>query len=218
MDPSRLAIVIPAYNEAETIRDVVESVAHVGRVFVVDDASTDATAAQAEQAGATVVRQAPNQGYDAALEAGVSAASLNDAIAVITMDADGQHQPRDVEKIARQLANGHDLVLGVRACKARFAERVFAGVLYVRWRIRDPLSGLKGYSLRLYRNEGFFDRRRSTGTELMVRALRRGVETHQVPITVVPRISESPRFGSTLRANLRILGSLMRVLPLVLRP
>ena len=102
MDGSRLAIVIPAYNEAATIWDVVESVAHVGRVFVVDDASTDDTATLAEQAGAIVVRQTHNQGYDAALEAGFGAASLSDASAVITMDADGQHQPEDVETVAQQ--------------------------------------------------------------------------------------------------------------------
>ena len=215
MDPSRLAIVIPAYNEEATIQGVVGNVTHLGQVFVVDDASTDATAVLAEEAGAIVVRQARNQGYDAALEAGFKAASLSDASAVITMDADGQHRISDVEKVAQQLVEGQELVLGVRDSKARLAERIFAAVLYARWHIRDPLSGLKGYSMRLYCKEGFFDQRRSTGTELMVRALRRGVKAREIPIEIIPRLSENPRFGGIFTANKRILSSLWRVLPLL---
>lgn len=96
-----VAVVIPAYNEAATIGDIVRRARRqVEAVIVVDDGSGDDSAAQAEAAGAVVLRQPINQGKGASLWHGMQYAVAQGAAAVITLDADGQHCPEDVPKLA----------------------------------------------------------------------------------------------------------------------
>jgi glycosyltransferase involved in cell wall biosynthesis len=109
-------IVIPAYNEAPTIADVVrEAVKIADRVLVVDDGSRDATSALAKEAGALVIRHAVNRGVGAALGTGIEAANRLGADAVVTMDADGQHLAEDAAKVFDRLAQGDvEFVMGSR--------------------------------------------------------------------------------------------------------
>ena len=84
-------------------------------VLVVDDGSTDDTAAQAEAAGATVIRQVPNQGKGAALREGFRYALEAGADAVVTLDADGQHDPAEIPRfLARGAATDAELIVGRR--------------------------------------------------------------------------------------------------------
>jgi glycosyltransferase involved in cell wall biosynthesis len=95
-----IAAVVPAYNEAATIADIVHRARQqVERVIVVDDGSRDDTAVRAETAGAMVVRQPDNQGKGASLWRGMQTALAQGAEAVITLDADGQHRPEDIPKL-----------------------------------------------------------------------------------------------------------------------
>jgi glycosyltransferase involved in cell wall biosynthesis len=91
-----LLSVIPAHDEGPRIGPVVEGARRHLPVLVVDDGSGDATAAIAERAGARVLRQVPNRGKGAALRAGFSYALAEGAEAVITLDADGQHDPAEI--------------------------------------------------------------------------------------------------------------------------
>jgi glycosyltransferase involved in cell wall biosynthesis len=107
--------VIPAYNEADHIADVVgRTLAHLP-VLVVDDGSEDATARLAEAAGAKVLRQVPNQGKGAALRAGFRQALDTGAAAVIMLDADGQHDPEEIAAFLAAFHTTHaDLTIGAR--------------------------------------------------------------------------------------------------------
>jgi polyprenyl-phospho-N-acetylgalactosaminyl synthase len=107
-------IVIPAYNEALTIAEVVSGAVKIAdRVVVVDDGSRDETSARAKAAGALVVRHAVNRGVGAALGTGIEAAIRLGADAVVTMDADGQHRAEDAAKVLDRLAQGDvDFVIG----------------------------------------------------------------------------------------------------------
>jgi glycosyltransferase involved in cell wall biosynthesis len=87
---------IPGYQEGPRIASVVEGARAHLPVVVVDDGSTDDTAAQAEAAGATVLRQIPNAGKGAALRTGFGHALEHGAQAVVTLDADGQHDPAEI--------------------------------------------------------------------------------------------------------------------------
>ncbi|MDP7602296.1 MAG: glycosyltransferase family 2 protein [Alphaproteobacteria bacterium] len=203
----KLAIVIPAFNEAATIAEVVRSVAAFGQPIVVDDCSHDDSAAIAAAAGALVVRHAANQGYDGALESGFAAAAQGGYEAVATFDADGQHDAASLGEFITALERGADLVVGERPRPARLAEAVFN--LYARWRygVRDILCGLKAYRMTLYRRHGRFDANRSIGTELALAGLRRGVAVARVEVPIHARADRS-RLGSLLRANGRILRAL----------
>jgi glycosyltransferase involved in cell wall biosynthesis len=115
---SAVAVVIPAYEAAATIADVVSRSRHAvtgGIVYVVDDGSTDGTAARARQAGAAVLSHRENRGKGAALATGIAAA-LEGADVIVTLDADGQHAPEDIPRVAAPVLEGAaDLVLGARA-------------------------------------------------------------------------------------------------------
>ncbi len=106
---------VPGYEEGPRIAAVVAAAAHHLPVVVVDDGSTDDTAAQAEAAGATVIRQVPNQGKGAALRAGFRHAIQRGADAVVTLDADGQHDPDEIPAFLAAYARDRpELVIGRR--------------------------------------------------------------------------------------------------------
>jgi glycosyltransferase involved in cell wall biosynthesis len=88
--------VIPAHDEAGRIERVVEAARRHLPVLVVDDGSSDDTAARAEAAGARVLRHSPNQGKGAALRAGFATALAEGVDAVVTLDGDGQHDPAEI--------------------------------------------------------------------------------------------------------------------------
>jgi glycosyltransferase involved in cell wall biosynthesis len=112
--PKILAL-IPAYNEAGRVGDVIEGAKIYLPVLVVDDGSTDETPASAERAGAEVLRQSPNQGKGAALRAGFRWALDQDYHAVLTLDADGQHDPQEIPKFLESYQdNQADLIIGER--------------------------------------------------------------------------------------------------------
>jgi glycosyltransferase involved in cell wall biosynthesis len=96
MAKSSIHVLVPAHDEAGRIGPVIATAARHLPVDVVDDGSADDTAAVAEAAGATVLRQDPNQGKGAALRAGFAAAIERGAEAVISLDGDGQHDPAEI--------------------------------------------------------------------------------------------------------------------------
>jgi len=116
----RILALIPAHDEAPRIGPVVTGALRHLPVLVVDDGSRDDTAAVAERAGARVLRQAPNQGKGAALRAGFGTALAEGAEAVITLDADGQHDPAELPAFlgayARRTLAGErtELIIGRR--------------------------------------------------------------------------------------------------------
>ncbi len=99
---SSILVLIPAWNEARTIGPIVEAAKAKLPVLVVDDGSTDATADCASRAGAEVVSHPANLRKGAALKTGFSWAMERGYEAVVTMDADGQHDPADLEKLLNE--------------------------------------------------------------------------------------------------------------------
>lgn len=114
--PERIIALIPAYEEAQRIADVIRGARrHLPVVVVVDDGSSDDTGAVAESAGAIVLRQVPNAGKGAALRAGFRHALDDGAAAVVTLDADGQHDPDEIPRFVDAFAARRpELVVGRR--------------------------------------------------------------------------------------------------------
>jgi glycosyltransferase involved in cell wall biosynthesis len=207
MDRSRLAIVIPAHNESATIAGIVRAVLQYGVPIVIDDASTDQTAQIAKGVGAEVVSHHSNAGYDAALNSGFCYANKIGCDFVLTMDADGQHNPNFLPVFIDALDEGADIVVGVRHRKPRIAEHVFALVSRLLWGIRDPLCGLKAYRMELYRSLGHFDAYNSIGTELAIYAARQSKRIVHIPLATLDRV-DAPRFGHNFNANFQIMKAL----------
>lgn len=114
-DHRRVLALIPANNEGRQVAAVVQGARAYLPVLVVDDGSTDDTAAKASAAGAEVLRQNPRQGKGAALLAGFNWALSHGYDAVITLDADGQHDPVEIPAFLREYeARQADLIIGRR--------------------------------------------------------------------------------------------------------
>jgi glycosyltransferase involved in cell wall biosynthesis len=207
MDRRRVGIVIPALNESATIANVVEGAQRWGTCIVVDDGSSDRTAELATAAGALVVSHAINLGYDAALNSGFHKACEAGCDVIVTVDADGQHDPDLLQRFIAKIEQGAALVLGVRSRKQRLAETVFSWYTRARYGIEDPLCGMKAYRADLYQALGHFDAYGSIGTELMLFAAQRRMPTATVPFVVRDRIGQ-PRFGRVLLGNWRIMRAL----------
>jgi glycosyltransferase involved in cell wall biosynthesis len=148
-----IVALIPGYNEGPRIAEVVGGAAAYLPVLVVDDGSRDDTAAQAGAAGATVIEQQPNQGKGAALRAGFRRALADGADAVLTLDADGQHDPAEIPTFLSAWAAEPrpDLVIGRRNFRAMPPIRRLSNVLggwAISWAIGRPIpDNQSGYRL-----------------------------------------------------------------------
>jgi glycosyltransferase involved in cell wall biosynthesis len=212
--------VVPAYNEETTIADVVAALHRAGfaRVLVVDDGSRDATADAAATAGARVVRHPTNRGVGGALGTGFRAALELGASAVVTVDADGQHQARDVIAVLAPVLEGRaDVVVGCRSLErgamprlrrcANLAANCLTFALFGTWS-SDSQSGLRAFSRHALerirvRTNGF-----EVCSELIGEAGRLKLRCQEVPIrTIYTPYSMSK--GQSLGNGLRTLGHLM---------
>ncbi len=191
---SPILAVIPAYNEAEGVADVVRQARDFLPVLVVDDGSTDETAPLAEEAGATVLRQRPNQGKGAALRAGFRRALEAGCQAVVMLDADGQHDPAEIPLFLRAYREtGADLIIGVRDFRQMPPVRRTTNTIgrwLFSWALgqpdRDNQSGYRLVSRRLM--EAMLDSAESSfefEVEMITVCVERGFRLGWVPIRTI---------------------------------
>ena len=110
-----IVAVIPAYNEEKTVGKIVaETRKYADKVVVVDDSSADKTAAEAKKHGAVVIRHKKNAGLGCSLRTGLAKALAVKGDIILTLDADGQHDPRYIRKFVEKINEGYDFVLGER--------------------------------------------------------------------------------------------------------
>jgi glycosyltransferase involved in cell wall biosynthesis len=153
-----IAIVIPVFNEAQVISQVLHEIREHGDypLIVVDDGSADDSYLRASRCGALVLRHKLNRGKGAAVKTGIMAANLLHADVVITMDGDGQHDPHDIDALIAPILSGEaDVVLGSRTIDKRempktkvlanFIGNFFTWLFYGLW-VSDSQSGLRAYS------------------------------------------------------------------------
>lgn len=197
--PSSISIVIPAFNEARVIADVVGALRRAAawhEILVVDDGSSDDTSDRASEAGATVVRHPYNKGNGAAVKTGIRRSSGE---FVLIVDGDGQHTPEDALRVVEPLGE-YDLVVGARGghTQASGARRSGNAVLnrlagYLAGRpIPDLTSGLRAARRACLREflhllpNGF-----STPTTTTLAFIRAGYDVAFVPIAARERVGRS---------------------------
>ena len=208
---NKIGIVIPAFNESKTIKNIVLGANEFGIPIVVDDGSLDNTADIAKNNGAEIVIHDKNFGYDAALNSGFLKAKEIGCYCIITLDADGQHSPDLLKLFIKSIKNGADVVLGVRDKTQRFAERLFGIIAYNKFGIIDPLCGMNAYRTEIYNELGHFDSYSSIGTELAIFAAKRNKKIEQIHFKTYDRL-DNPRFGKIVIANFKIIRALLHAL------
>lgn len=185
---------IPAYNEERSIAAVVRgALAHLP-VLVVDDGSTDDTAASARAAGAEVLIQQPNQGKGAALLAGFAYALERNYQAVVTLDADGQHDPAEIPAFLEAYAASRaDLIIGKRDFRAMPPVRRASNTLgawILSWALGQPVAdNQSGYRLVSRRMMEALRQPRERGfefeVEMLITCLQNGCRLEWVPIRTI---------------------------------
>lgn len=228
----RVLIIVPAWNEAGSIREVIGEIR--GElpgvdVLVVDDGSTDETSALAAAAGAMVATLPYNLGVGGAMRTGFRFAKQYGYDVAIQVDADGQHDPRFVPKLVDALDGGADLVIGSRFAGVgeyrargprRWAMTMLSAVLsrLAGTRLTDTTSGFKAVNrslielfARWYPAEYLGDT-----IEALVRVARSGRKITQVPVAMRERMAGSPS-ASPLRATMYLFRAFMVLLLAVIR-
>lgn len=224
---SRISVIIPALNEEEPIADVVRGCLATGlpsEVIVVDNGSSDRTAARAQDAGARVVPA--HRGYGRACAAGVAALATGCEI-VVFLDGDGSDCPELMDRLVRPILDDtHDFVIGSRTRGEREPgsmnpQQIFAGYL-AGWVIR-PLYRVRYTDMcpfRAIRRDaldrlGMKEQTDGWNLEMQMRAARGGLRILEVPVNHRCRTGGESKVSGTLRgtfvAGARILATLVRV-------
>jgi len=190
-----LAAVIPAYNAAETVGQVVGGCRRfLSSVVVVDDGSVDDTRGRAEAAGARVLSHPRNRGKGAALRTafGILLAERFDAL--ITLDADGQHDPADIPRFTEAFrASGAGLIIGSRSeafagmsAGRRFGNRFSSAALrtFSGLRLPDSQSGYRLYAAPFLRSVSPTGESYELEMEMILLAAARKVRVETIPVRV----------------------------------
>jgi glycosyltransferase involved in cell wall biosynthesis len=203
-----LAIVIPAYNEAPTVADVIaeipsEAAGLAAEIIVVVDGAKDATAARAASAGALVCDVPVNRGQGAALKLGYWLARARGARVITTIDADGQYEPHEIAAVVRPILDDKaDFVSGSRRLgtelttdRTRHLGVLVFGMLIsaiVRHRITDPACGLRAMRAEVTASVRL-EQPQFQASELMISAALHGYRLAEVPTTMRDRGDHATR-------------------------
>jgi len=205
MPTSVVSVVIPAYNEEDNIGDVLlktnvtmESIGLPYEVIVVDDGSIDETRFRAMQHNVTVLSNETNRGKGYTLKKGLQSANGN---ILVTMDADGSHQPEDIPKLLYPLLNGADAVFGSRFIGQHeqnstkklhiFGNNMFNFLIAVITgkRVTDSQTGFRAFKRKILDDIGISSNGYEVETELTMKSLRNGHIVQEEAITFKRRKS-----------------------------
>ncbi len=205
-------VVIPAFNEALSIPDVVDSVkTFVNHVIVVNDCSTDNTSELAHDHGAFVLNNSVNLGYDASIRLGLLYAYELGAMSVLTLDGDGQHINVDISKFFA-FADYLDchILIGSRASHPRISEIFISFLSQKLFGLFDITSGFKYYTrpvLDRCLSPCDYD---SIGTSVLFSALGSGFLVKEMSINICSRQNGPSRIGSSIQIELKLVYAFLR--------
>jgi hypothetical protein len=221
----KIAILIPAYNEAENIGVVLDQMPKevcgvATEVLVVDDGSRDGTGDVAAEHGAPVARHVTNRGGGAALRTGYRLMVESGALIVVTLDADGQHLPSEMPRLVEPVLSGEvDVAHGSRVLghadrntRARELGIVFFNRLVsfiTRTHVTDCSNGYRAVRTTVLpqlvlRQEQFHT------SEFMIEAIKRGVPAKEIPITVEQRLHGHSKKPAVMRYGLGFANAIVR--------
>ncbi len=220
---STIAVIIPAFDEADAIGKVIDGVPDwVDRTIVADNASQDGTAGVAEAHGAHVVHE-PQPGYGAACLRGIEAASGHDI--VVFMDGDYSERGSEMHRLVDPIANGvADMVIGSRTLGAaeagsltpqqRWGNGLACSLIRLFWGAQytdlGPYRAIAADSLRTIDMQ---DRAFGWTVEMQLKAIQHGLRWREVPVSYFNRIGVSKISGTvrgTILAGHAIIGTILR--------
>ncbi|MBS3133079.1 glycosyltransferase family 2 protein [Candidatus Woesearchaeota archaeon] len=190
----KLFVIIPAFNEGRRIAEVVREVKEYSKnIVVVDDGSKDNTHQIAKKTNAVVLRHLINLGKGAALRTGAEYANANGADAILFIDSDGQHPPKGIPKLAKELENA-DIVFTYRNFKSAhmpltkkfgnfFLNKLLAMLFGIS--LRDAQCGFKIMTKKAYGRLGLISSDYNIESEIAAKTGKYGLRFKQVPIETI---------------------------------
>ena len=214
MQNQKIFIVIAAYNEEKTIAKVIDDLHNHGyqNIIVVDDGSQDKTAPVAELKGATVLKHIINRGQGAALRTGIEYALDQGADIIITFDADGQHQAKDIKNLIQPIVNKEaDIVLGSRflgntKSNVPFWRKLFlkAGALSFRLmfgiKVTDSHNGFRALSRKAAQAIEITSDRMEHASQIIEEIAKKRLRYKEIPVTIIYTDYSQEKGQSTLNA------------------
>ena len=197
MKTTKTYIILPAYSEGKVIKEVIEDIKKQGynNIIVVDDGSNDDTFKQAKSTGVITISHPINRGKGAATQTGIDAAKLLNADIIVTMDSDGQHDPKDITKLIKPiLDNKAEVVIGSRMLNpkdmpqsrivmnkiANLVTYIFFGSM-----VSDSQSGFRAYSKKAYNSVYTYLDRYEFESEMLGQIKNANLKIKEVPIKVI---------------------------------
>ena len=221
----KIAVVIPAYNEDDSVGDVVRSIpkevcGEQTAILVLDDGSRDDTSEEAAKAGAVVARHVINRGGGAALRTGYRLMAESGALVVVTLDADGQHLPSEMERLVKPVLDDEvDVAHGSRVlgeADANSRSREFGIVFFnrvvsfiTRTNVSDCSNGYRAVRTTVLpqlvlRQEQFHT------SEFLIEAIKRGIPAKEVPVTVAKRTHGHSKKPAVMRYGIGFANAIVR--------
>lgn len=218
----KISLIIPALNEEESLPDVLASVpaTAVDEIVVVDNGSTDGTAAVARRAGAQVVIE-PRKGYGAACWSGFKASE--DAGVLVFMDGDGSFRPGEIPRLTEPITSGTaDVVLGSRVLEvedaraiplhARAGNRLVAFIIGLTSPIQiTDLGPFRAISRKALEDLNMQERTYGWPCEMIIKAGTLGYRVVEVPVTYRPRTGGKSKVSGTIRGSVSAAMAMLRV-------
>ena len=197
MKPNNIYIILPAYNEEKVIKEVITDIQKQGysNIIVVNDGSSDNTYQEAKSTGIITLSHPINRGKGAATQTGIDAAKLLNADIIVTMDSDGQHNPKDIKKLIQPILNDKaDVVIGSRMLNtkgmpksriimnkiANIVTYIFFGIM-----VSDSQSGFRAYNRKAYTSVYTYMDRYEFESEMLGQIKNAKLRIKEVPIKVI---------------------------------
>ena len=207
----RVVVTITAHNESKVIGTVLKKIPEGMDVIVVDDGSTDNTAAIAREYGAKVIQHPINLGQGVAVVTSFKAALMDDYDIVVEMDGDGQHNPEEIPAFLERIAEGKsDIVVGSRYLGSTYEAPLYRrlGIPFftflvntiTKYRLTDSMCGF-----RVFRSEALKEfcydlnqSRQYMAPEIFIKAALHGLSVEEIPV----HVSERP-YGTSWKGALK---------------
>ena len=150
LEKNKVIILIPSHNEIKTLEKICLEIKKLRLKFlVIDDASNDGTLLWLKKKNINYIKNKKNIGYESSIITGINYIIKNfDLKYLITFDADGEHQTKDLIRVIKRLKHKNvDMVIGNRNKFNRLSEHILSFLFFIKFGVKDPLSGFKAYSV-----------------------------------------------------------------------
>lgn len=206
-----LAILIPSFNEGTSLKFLIKKVCKkFSNIIVVDDHSNDNSIKILNNYPVKVIRNKKRLGYEKSLNKGFKYIKNKKYNYLVTFDADGQHKVNDIERLIKKLKkNDCTLIVSERDKKQRLFEYIFCYFVKKKFKINDPLSGLKAINLKkINKYNDIKYPFKYSGTYILLYCLIKKLKIESISIKTKNRDGKS-KYGNIITSNFKLLNSLL---------